>query len=320
MIDKLDLRIPKDLVRGETIEEAFSYDPTKPDLCCVRPAKHYDGVADLKKRGIDAILHFRCRHGDNHSKLEILNVGEKGYSEIVRIIQKLTPTDPDELQIMRLDLAGDVREVPVSWFKDHARFKFKRSDKEYGEMKYSLVGKGDVETIYAGSRPNFYRIYNKVKEHQFQFRKMQRMTSKDADTLDFEQEFGVKETDVLTRIERQCGARGIPRGFEAFGALGRLAEFNPFTAIEIIASDSRVLPRLEDCRGVEYYTVLGIRAERKRLGMQAFRKQMNRLTGRNAARTFEYYRPFLIDESGEPVTMRQIVDAYQESTRAQLAA
>ena len=111
---------------------------------------------------------------------------------------------------MRIDLTADVPEIPVEWARQSIRFKFKRTEREHGEIKYGLIGRGKVETITAGSRPNVFRIYNKVAESKMQFRKMQRKQSHDSDPLDFEKEFGFRETDTVTRFERQCGGKGIP--------------------------------------------------------------------------------------------------------------
>ncbi len=111
-----------------------------------------------------------------------------------------------------------------------------------------MVSEGEIETIYAGSRPNLYRIYDKVKEYRCQFQVMLRRASKDADLPEFEKEFGVKETDVVTRFERQCGATGIPRGLATFGSLHQLIDYNPFDAIQIVSlRSSDITKTTEDC-------------------------------------------------------------------------
>ena len=319
MIDKLDLRIPKEAVSSKTLERAFSYDPAKKEKSCVQHALHYLARADLRQLGVDALLHFGCKHGDHHCKLEILDVGKKSYNDILEIIREISPAAPEEFGIMRIDLAADVPNVTVPWFKSHLRIKFKRSEREYGQNPYGQVSRGEIETIIAGSRPNVIRVYNKVAENQVQFRRMQRKVSPEADPLDFEAEFGMKATDVLTRLERQCGGKGIPSEISTFGSLRCLVDLNPFNRIELVKNSTQELPRPEQCTGIEYYTGLGLHLEAQRIGMQGLRKQLNKQTNGNAARTLTSYGQFF-PEGKAPVTMERILKIFHESTRKQLAA
>jgi hypothetical protein len=281
---------------------------------------HYAGRADLRPVGIDAILHLQCKHGQKHSKLEVLDVGKKPYSEIVSLIEDVAEVDRDQLGIMRIDLTADVRGVTVSWLKSHARFKFKRTENEYGQFRYSIVGHGEVETILAGARPNVYRIYNKTKEYLYQFRRMQRKASPDAEPLEFEKEFGLKDTDIVTRIERQCGGSQIPKELTMFGCLRNLPNFNPFRSLEIISSGQIALPSPEQCDGLEYYTGLGLHCEAQRVGMQEFRRKLNKQTQGNAARTLERYGRFFPDGAEAQITVEQIISTFRQSVIDQLAA
>jgi hypothetical protein len=210
--------------------------------------------------------------------------------------------------------------VTVPWFKAHTRFKFKRTENEHGQMHYGLIGHGQVETILAGSRPNVFRIYNKTKECLFQFRRMLRRASKDSDPLEFEAEFGFKETDVRTRVERQCGGSRIPLELVTFGHIHNAPNFNPFTPLEIIRSGLISLPTPEECDGLEYYTGIGMHQEAQRIGMQEFRKQLNKQTTGNAAKTLRRYGRFFPDGVEAPITVEEIYESYRESTIAQLAA
>lgn len=320
MIDKLDLRIPQGGVLRPIVRDYTRGQPWESYSSRVRPTLHYTGKADLRAVGIDAILHVQCKHGDKHSKLEVLDVGKKPYSEIVRLIDAVTDAKPWELGIMRIDLTADVQGVTVPWLKSHIRFKFKRTENEYGQLRYGLIGHGEVETILAGSRPNVFRIYNKTKECLFQFRRMQRKVSIDAEPLEFEKEFGLKETDIVTRVERQCGGGLIPSELANFGCLQHVLNFNPFSSLEIIRSGQSALPLPEECEGLEYYTGLGLHNEVQRIGMQAFRKRLNKQTRGNAARTLERYRRFFPDGAETPVTVEQLLENYRQSTIDQLAA
>ena len=319
MIDKLDLRIPTDALFRDLLIRVFSIDPTRRDKRCFQRAVHYEARADLRPLGIDAILHFKCKHGDHDSKLEILDVGKKGYSELVEITQAVTSAEPDEFGIMRIDFTADVPNVTVPWFKSHLRFKYKRTEREFGQNLYGLISHGEIETIIAGTRPNVYRVYNKVAENQVQFRRMLRKASPDADALEFEKEFGMKETDVLTRIERQCGGKGIPAEIQTFGSLKLVPDFNPFDRIELVKCSALELPRPDECNGMEYYTGLGLYMEAERIGMQGLRKQLNKQTSGNAARTMASYGRFF-PQGRAPITMDGILRIFHESNREQLAA
>jgi hypothetical protein len=320
MIDKLDLRIPTDAHWSPAVGKIFSYDPLTPFSTRVRPAQHYEGRTDLRAVGMDAILHVKCRHGDKHSKLEILDVGQKPYSEIVRLIQGVAVVELDRLGILRIDLTADVPGVTVPWLRSHTRLKFKRQEREYGQLQYGTVARCEVETLTYGSRPNVIRLYNKVEECRSQFRRMQRKRSKEADPIDFEREFGLKETDILTRIERQCGGSRIPPEVASFQSLQSLPDFNPFTSLEIISSQRHSLPSPQECEGLEYYTGLGMYTEAERMGMQSFRKQLNQQSPGNAARTIERYGRFFPGGSQISISIEQIVEAYRQSTIDQLAA
>jgi hypothetical protein len=320
MIDKLDLRIPRNAQFRKVVSEYTRGLPYETYTSRVRPALHYTGKADLRPIGIDALLHVQCKHGGKDHKLELFDVGKKSYSEIVEVVESVTDAKPETMGIMRIDLTADVESISVEWFKQHARFKFKRTEREYGEVKYEMLGRGEVETIMAGSRPNVFRIYNKVAESQVQFRRMQRRQNTDAEPLEFEKEFGFKDTDTLTRVERQCGGDRIPVEFETFGSLHRAPDYNPFQNLEIVSSGLPTLPTPEECNGIDYFTGLGMHHESKRIGMQEFRKLLNRQTNGNAARTMQRYQPFFPDDIEKPISSNDIFEIYRNSVKEQLSA
>ncbi len=286
----------------------------------VRPAVHYVGKADLRPIGIDALLHVQCKHGDKHHKLEIFDVGKKFYSEVVEIVGSVTDARLEGLGIMRIDLTADVKDVPVGWFKEHARFKFKRTDREFGEIKYNMIGHGEVETIMAGTRPNVFRIYNKVAESLVQFRRMQRRQNPDSEPLGFEEEFGFKKSDTLTRVERQCGGDRIPLELENLGCLHRAPDYNPFQNLEIVYASHPGLPTPEGCEGLEYFTGIGLHHESNEMGMRGFRKLLNRQTKGNAARTMQRYQSFFPSEVENRISTAKIFEVYRGSVIKQLSA
>jgi hypothetical protein len=320
LIDKLDLRIPAGSVLTPAVREFTRPAPYDSYSSRVRPAFHYTGRADLRPIGIDAILHMSCRHGDKHNKLEILDVGKKPYSEIVQLIESVTSVDPNSFGVMRIDLTADIPDVGVPWFKSHARFRFKRTDREHGVLKYAMIGHGQVETITTGCRPNVIRIYNKTAEYRMQFRRMLQKASNDADRIEFEKKFGVKETYVLTRIERQCGGNRIPPEIGSFGTLVLAPDLNPFESVEIIDSEGASLPSPEGYEGLQYFTGIGLYTVAGERGMQEFRKLLNRKTGGNAARTMERYGAFFASGSDKRITAQEIYELYRFSTLEQLSA
>ena len=150
---------------------------------------------------------------------------------------------------------------------------------------------------------------------------MTRQENREADPLEFEKEFGIKATDILTRVERQCGGDRIPPELATFGHLMRAPDFNPFDRrLEIIRSGRKSLPKPEECEGLEYFTGMGMHTEAKRIGMQEFRKLLNKQTTGNAARTMQRYERFFPDGFATPITVQEIYEAYRASALKQLAA
>jgi hypothetical protein len=319
MIDKLDVRMPKSAVTGRVVEQALSWNPSNRDKSPMQHSLHYGARIDFRPLGIDAMLHHGCRHGDGHSKLEIHDVGQKGLAEITWIIACVTDCDPNEFPIMRIDFAADIPGVSVGWFRDHARFKFKRSEREFGQAPWGTIGTGEVETLNWGKRPNLYRVYNKIREWQVQFRLKQRRKSPDADELEFEKEFGWNLTDTLTRIERQCGVRNIPPDCALFGGLKESIKFNPFDRMELISSGQKECPSPSECGGLDYFTGIGLLRESERIGMQGLRKLINQMTRGNAARTLNNYQRFFRNDS-VTISMEQIFDNFRQSTIKQLSS
>ena len=322
MIDKLDLRAPPNArFRPEILDflGGFSLGPYK---IHARPSSLYAGKADLRELGIDAKLYVGCRFGNKGHKLEILDVGDKHYSEIVQIIESVFDGNPDELGILRTDFNADVEDVPVSWFQGHAVFLYKQLGSEYGKGKYHYVGRDEIETVDAGKRPNMIRIYDKISEWAVQLRRMQRKQRKqsiDSNLLTFEKQFGYPLDSIVTRVERQIGGR-VPEQIATFGSLIRNAvDFDPFSAIRFIDGSSPRLPTVAECPGVARYTGLGLHAELSRLGMQKFRKQLNKACSGNAARILERYAAFL-PKSERTFTLAELHEVYRQSTTEQLAA
>ncbi len=214
-----------------------------------------------------------------------------------------------------------LKTLPVSWFQEHVLFAYKRLGCEYGIGTYQYVGRGEIETIIAGKRPNVIRIYNKIAEWMVQLRRMQRKQSKDSDPLSLEEEFGYRPDSILTRVERQIGGGRVPEELATFGSLIKnAADFDPFSALRFTDCNSARWPTKAEWSGIEYYTGLGLHAEALRLGMQKFRKQLNKQTKGNAARTTKRYSPFMPNSTGRRLSLEALREKYQRSVKEQLAS
>src|SRR5215469_9644621 len=94
------------------------------------------------------------------------------------------------------------------------------------------MGKGGIQTLYFGKRPNVIRIYDKVAEYKSQYAKLLR-DKEDGAVPTFEEFCGLKETDVITRVERQMGGK-IPEQFSTVEQLRTLDTYGPFDNLKIM--------------------------------------------------------------------------------------
>jgi len=322
MIDKLDLRAPSSAALRPLVRKyvrVVNYDEYSARL---RPNAYYSNRCDLRPLGIDAMLFLNAKFQSEHNhKLELLDTGKKPYSELVGIAEAVFDLNPDSLGIMRIDLTADVLDTPVSWFKQRTRIKYKRRNDEYGKLVYGQFGKAQVETLRAGKGDSLFRIYNKIEELKVQFRRMCRKENKDADPIDFEKEFGYSPDAIVTRFERQCRGRSIPKTLDTFARLPKAADYNPFEAVEIVHSGNAVLPSIDQCDSPsEYFTGLGLQTKCKEMGMQQFRAWLNKATKGNAARIMQQNGRFFPEGKAPGPTSTDLYELYRESIKRQLSA
>lgn len=244
----------------------------------------------------------------------------KGYSDLVAQIESTVECGIDDLELMRIDLCADMYGIPVEWFLERARVKYKRVAHEIGVLKYQRIGKAGIQTLSAGKRPNMVRFYDKVAEAKDQLQSLQRKRSRDADELTLEREFGIAENAVITRIERQYGGQRLPTGIDCFCRLSRLPEYNPFTNVEICNGTGARVPTIQD-RGLDAW-LAGTRLRQLQLemGEQQFRRWLNVNTSRNGARYRKQYFDFLQPDWDGVVTAKTVFETYRESVIKQLAA
>lgn len=197
MVDKLDTAIPAAASFrphfGQMIEELRN---TK-NSPIRTSSQHYAWTADLRPYGHDAIIHMHNKHvkGGDH-KIELIDTAQKSLPELEAQIHEIfvVPSHHrDSLRVMRLDLAADIKDVPVPWFKERVRVDFKRRHREEGVVEpiqqetigkmvldpdgfhYAEDGKQRVQTLYYGKKPNQVRIYDKHDEEIYQYQKLARV-------------------------------------------------------------------------------------------------------------------------------------------------
>lgn len=125
---------------------------------------HYSAVIDLRKAGFDSILHLKKKRGPEHShKLQMVGAAQYGFRQHLGELERVADVNPCRLRPMRTDLTVDLRNVPVSYFMEHGRVEAKQFAAMGGDASWQM-GKGEVQTFYAGMRPNCFRVYNKTAE------------------------------------------------------------------------------------------------------------------------------------------------------------
>lgn len=325
MIDKLELRLPALTLFRRDVREFMLESRHFEKSSRIMGSGRYEWVTDIRPVGIDALLHFGLRRGENkphagEHKLELLDTGKKRYSDLTAQIEQTIEGPVDDLDIMRIDLCADMCEVPVEWFLPRVRVKFKRVAYEMGNLKYQRIGKKGIQTISAGRRPNIIRIYDKVAEYKEQLRKLKRKQSRDADDLNLRTEFGISEHATITRVERQFGGGRVPKEINSFGKLSNLPRFDPFTNIEINNGCGASMPTIKECGLDIWLTGTRLREMRDEMGLQQFRRWLSANSSGNAARYVKRYAAFLELDSDQHVTSESLYKAYRESVERQLAA
>jgi hypothetical protein len=172
MIDKIEAMIERGTdFRGE-LNKLRRASPWDPFSSFIRPSKFYKAVADLRPFGLEAMLHIDQKRYGTH-KVELFETGKKGMAEIQSTLEQIVECDPGHCRLGRIDLAADVRDVGLSWFREHAYVQYKQficaHAKEVVEAELTEMGKKVYQTLYFGKRPSCVRIYDKVAERTAHF-------------------------------------------------------------------------------------------------------------------------------------------------------
>ncbi|MBS1800475.1 MAG: hypothetical protein JSS95_11695 [Acidobacteria bacterium] len=349
MIDKTDVRIAWGTPFSTEMEE-IGKQLRRGQVAPFHPSRFYSFVGSLREtHNIDAILHlnYRGKNGRASSKLEIIDAGKKTILEMAQIIRRVFDIDPFQCELMRLDLASDISGVPVHVFRDLARFKYKRFssriEKSFEtEMEFTAMGTADAQTFYAGRRPNFVRIYNKIKELYKQWLKlkqscerfnkqMQRLEMSEEQRYygsryyptfeEFLKNEGIEHGQglTLTRIERQISGSRFPKELRLFGDLRRAHLFNPYASMTIMPS-TKIRSFESPPKGVsirDWLAAYGLNALWNACGdaQQAFSFVQKHGNG-NGKRVLDSLLKILPSER-PPITAAEILDSYVRSIERQ---
>src|SRR5215472_14929135 len=166
MIDKIETMIERGTDFRGDLNELRRASPWDPYSSMLKPSKFYKAVADLRAIGLDAILHIEQKRYGTH-KVELIETGKKGMAEIHETLERIVNCDPGGCRLGRIDLAADVRDVPLSWFRDHTYVQYKQflcAHAKFVEAEMSEMGRKVYQTLYFGKRPSCIRIYDKTAE------------------------------------------------------------------------------------------------------------------------------------------------------------
>ena len=326
MIDKADVRVPHFVPYTPDFSHLYRelrYDPKGP----FKPSAHYLAVADLREYGYPVTLHAHNVHDKpgNH-KLELIETGGMSYRQMGREISRVFDTPAGPLDLIRVDLAADVEDVPVSWFQQNIRVRYKRWTAGIGTVEgpieYSEMGRRGVETFYFGKRPNVIRAYNKVAERQYQYSRMLARAKRNntvSELQTFEQMFGHPPSGrVLTRVERQLAGGRVPKQLGTFSKLRAVADFDPFENL-ICVGVGKPEPNPDDYEFTEYLTGMQIRFLVERDGIHRFLQLANKHSKRNGSRLVKQYADFL-PADGCFISPKGLCERFRESVSKQLAA
>jgi len=211
LIDKLDLRVDQRVRFTQEFREIYDAS-VRADRSPWRSSPLFVSTADMVEYGYDVRLHLcSTRTSKPIHKLEIYNTGEKSLNEMQNLAASIFDCEPDSLGLMRVDLCADIHGVDVGWFKRHVIISSKQTHREFGTIvPCQTIRRSKAETLYAGVKPNQFRIYNKTEERLIRWRWAARKFRRQFPGVEFQsykEMFGHSETEMITRVERQITGR-----------------------------------------------------------------------------------------------------------------
>src|SRR5262249_39344375 len=146
-----------------------------------------------------------------HHKIELLGISRLSYDKILAEVSNITPLPAPELKILRIDLAVDVHNFSIEWFRRSVIHRQTQVFSELGSPRYSTAEWRWGWTIQFGKRPDCVRIYDKTAELEHRYAKLTRQSQANCS---FEEWSGYRRDAVITRIERQY-SRKLPAGVDS---------------------------------------------------------------------------------------------------------
>lgn len=264
------------------LDNEFRYLNSNEPSSSIRGTQYYGRVVDLRDCGLHSVLYFGHRRSGTH-KLEIVGTGEMTLLEIITEIGGVFDLDPMQAAIMRIDLAADIHDRSVEWFRRNARVSLKRYSSEFGRF---VSEHAQVQTLYFGKRPNVFRIYNKTEQERIEYRRLNFGRSAEKPIPTFEEKYGHRGDEILTRVERQYGGGRVPK---QIADLRRLQEnainFNPFEPLRFLPSpiSDESVNRLVGDAFIKGHGILRLIEQ---LGYHEAKRLMDIKTCRNTGRLF----------------------------------
>lgn len=337
MLDKLDVEVPTALAKWNP-EFKRHWDNPQND----RLFKKHEGsglylvTADLRDAGIPIRLSLGHKHHDKLGpKVEIIGVGEMGYSDWVGRIEEVFDVDGNEAELLRVDLTADIPGVTVSEIGRTMYCKFKATtQQEYGQgddqgessIHLSTThNRFAAQTLYYGRKPRQVRIYDKTRHRaEVILREVHRKQRRAGEELcSFEQYFGYDQSETITRVERQMGARESSEawGISKVGEIHKLEKCDPFARLKFIDEVKRG-DTLAKITGPRRVAIDYLREMVEREGvdrMRAYLRSRYRSDQSRAYRKFMQENEHLI-LAGTAVSRAKLTSEYRDSLRKQLAA
>jgi hypothetical protein len=300
MIDRLELSVPAHFPRNPAFWSKHRPKPASPKL-------PYETTIDAR-RSCDLSVHYGHRThipaGRRHYKLDFTSTRLLTVDDLISRISSVFALSREQalaLKVTRIDFAVDVADIPVQWFKESCRVRHKSKSGTYDTMK-SETAKGTT-TVSFGGRPDLYRIYNKIAE------KRQR-----GEEILYTGMFTGGPVPVVTRIERQCNGRAVPKDLATLGALiDHGGKCDPFQNL-VCTVGAKTIPCTEDWLPQRWLMNLGLACAVQRFGEASVRSRLNRTgNGNNAQRVFSKYSELRID-AGTGISREQLCELYRAST------
>lgn len=272
----------------------------------------YRDVLDLRREGLSSVLYLNSG-ASNSNKLVLLSTSEMTYADIESELNALFECDIDRLKVKRIDLAVDVNDYSVKWFKGHTSVKRKRSGCEFGKLYRDE--RCLIETLIFGTRPNVIRIYDKLAQMRVQGRRQQ-LQWQSSGVVSRAPDESWERSGSVTRVERQYGGRMIPQQLATLRNLREeSANINPFDVLEFSAA-TNISDIPQHLGGSAYLKLVGVQSLIEKLGYQQATSVLNERTGGKGKKLMRNIESLIAPT--EILVVPHLYALYQGSLAAQL--